>query len=89
MISDNQKNNKDILAINEALDRFSKASELVGYASGSIDELLERRDAALNKDDRDAYSSLIERTDYRLDISRDEQIRAREDVQKAFEHYYS
>jgi len=81
--------NKDIIAINEALDRFSKASELVGYASGSIDELLERRDAALNKDDRDAYSSLIERTDYRLDISRDEQIRAREDVQKAFEHYYS
>lgn len=83
------KINQDILDINEALDRFSKASELVGYASGSIDELLERRDATLNKDDRDAYSSLIERTDYRLDISRDEQIRAREDVQKAFEHYYS
>jgi len=81
--------NQDILDINEALDRFSKASELVGYASGSIDELLERRNASLNKDDRDAYSSLIERTDYRLDISRDEQIRAREDVQKAFEHYYS
>jgi len=81
--------NKDILEINKALDRFSKASESVGYANGSIDELLERIDATLNKDDRDAYSSLIERTDYRLDISRDEQIRAREDVQKAFEHYYS
>lgn len=81
--------NQDIIAINEALDRFSKASESVGYASGSIDGLLEKRDATLNKDDREAYSSLIERTDYRLDISRDEQIRAREDVQKAFEHYYS
>jgi len=64
-------------------------SELNHSNISSIDELLERRDAALNKDDRDAYSSLIERTDYRLDISRDEQIRAREDVQKAFEHYYS
>lgn len=81
--------NKDILAINEALDRFSKASESVGYASGSIDELLEKRDATLNKDDREAYSSLIERMDYRLDISRDEQIRARTAIQRAFEHYYS
>lgn len=81
--------NKDILAINEALDRFSKASESVGYAGGSIDELLERRDATLNKDDREAYSSQIERTDYRLDISRDEQIRARAAIQKAFEQYYS
>ena len=81
--------NKDILAINEALDRFSKASESVGYANGSIEELLERRDAALNKDDRDAYNSQIERMDHRLDISRDEQIRTRADIQKAFEHYYS
>lgn len=81
--------NKDVIAINEALDRFSKASESVGYANGSIGELLEIRDATLNKDDREAYSSLIERMDYRLDISRDEQIRAREDVQKAFEHYYA
>ena len=50
-------------------------------------ELLERIDA-IKYDDRDAYSSLIERTDYRLDISRDEQIRAREDVQKAFNYYH-
>ena len=81
--------NKDVVAINEALDRFSKASESVGYDIGSIDELLEIRDATLNKDDREAYSSQIERTDYRLDISRNEQIRARAAIQKAFEHYYS
>lgn len=81
--------NKDVLAINEALDRFSKASESVGYANGSIEELLERRDTTLNKDDRRAYGSQIERMDHRLDISRDEQIRARADIQKAFEHYYS
>ena len=43
--------NKDVIAINEALDRFSKASESVGYANGSIGELLEIRDATLNKDD--------------------------------------
>lgn len=81
--------NKDILAINETLDQFSKASESVGYANGSIGELLEIRDATLNKDDRDAYSSQIERMDCRLDVLRNEQIRAREDVQKAFEQYYS
>lgn len=81
--------NKDVIAINEALDRFSKASESVGYANGSIEGLLERRDTTLNKDDRRAYSSQIERMNHRLDISRDEQIRAREDIQKAFEHYYS
>ena len=82
--------NKDVIAINEALDRFSKASESVGYANGTIGELLEIRDATLNRDDRDAYSSQIARMDYRLDISRDEQIRAREDVQLWFlQHYYS
>lgn len=81
--------NKDVLAINEALDRFSKASESVGYANGSIEELLEKRDTTLNKNDREAYNSQIERMDHRLDISRDEQIRTRADIQKAFEHYYS
>jgi len=81
--------NKDILAINKALDRFSKASELVGYASGSIDELLERRDGTKNPDDKEEFSSQIEKMDHELDISRDEQIRTRADIQKAFEHYYS
>ncbi|WP_195701893.1 hypothetical protein [Companilactobacillus futsaii] len=81
--------NQDILDINEALDRFSRASEDIGYANGSIGELLEIRNATLNKDDREAYSSQIERMDYRLDVSRNEQIRARADIKKAFEHYYS
>ena len=81
--------NKDVLAINDALDRFSKASESVGYANGSIDELLERRDGTKNPDDKEEFSSQIEKMDHELDISRDEQIRAREDVKRAFDHYYS
>ena len=81
--------NKDVLAINDAFDRFSKASESVGYANGSIDELLEIRDGTKNPDDKEEFSSQIEKMDYELERSRDKQIRAREDVQKAFEHYYS
>ena len=81
--------NKDVLAINEALDRFSKASESVGYANGSIDELISERDRTKNPDDKEEFSSQIEKMDYELERSRDEQIRAREDIKKTFEHYYS
>jgi hypothetical protein len=81
--------NKDVLAINEALDRFSKASESVGYANGSIDELINERIHARNEDDRNAFNSQIERMNYAVSECKDARDQAREDIKKTFEHYYS
>lgn len=81
--------NKDVLAINEAMDRFASANESIGYANGSIAELISERIHARNEDDRNAFNSQIERMNYEVSECKDARDQAREDVQKAFEHYYS
>ena len=81
--------NKDVVAINEALDDFGSLSESVGYANGSIAELVSEKDNATNPDDKEAYSSAIERMFATLDSIKDERAQARENVKRAFEHYYS
>lgn len=81
--------NQDILDINEAINRFKSASEMVGYANGSIDQLCESKDATSNIDDRDAFDAQIIKTSESLDSAKDSQAQAREDIKRAFEHYYS
>lgn len=81
--------NKDILDINKAMDRFADANESIGYANGSITELINERIHARNEDDRNAFNSQIERMNYAVSECKDARDKAREDIKKAFEHYYS
>lgn len=81
--------NQDVLDINEALNRYKDTSESVGYADGSIAEVMSERDNANNLDDKEAYSNMIERTDAMKAMIKDDQAKAREDVIRAFAHYYS
>lgn len=81
--------NKDVEVINEALNRLSWSSEKVGYANGSIDELLSERATTTNPDDKEAFSNLIERTSFDLNLARNAQTQARENLKSAFENYYS
>lgn len=83
------KINQDILDINEAMDRFTSANESIGYANGSIDELINERIHARNEDDRNAFNSQIERMNYAVSECKDVRDQAREDIKKTFEHYYS
>lgn len=81
--------NKDVVAINEAIDHFGFLNESMGYANGSIAELINEKDNATTIDDKEAYSSAIERMFATLDSIKDERAQARENVKRAFEHYYS
>ena len=81
--------NQDVLDINDALNRYRDTSESVGYEEGSIAGLYERRDTTLNPDDREAYADQIQRQYERLEIAKSNRTQAREDVKRAFEHYYS
>lgn len=81
--------NKDVVAINEAIDHFGFLSESIGYVNGSIAELISEKDNATTADDKEAYSSAIERMFATLDSIKDDRAQARENVQKVFEHYYS
>lgn len=81
--------NKDVDAIDQTLETFSRANEDIGYANGSIDELLSERARSRNPDDREAFSSQIENMKTSLSIAKDNKTKAELKVRKAFEHYYS
>jgi len=81
--------NKDVLAINDAFERLKKSSESVGYIDSSIGGLHDKLDAASNFDDKEAYSAEIERMSTMLDLAKDDQAQARQEIKDAFEHYYS
>ncbi|MDR4934454.1 hypothetical protein RF371_11690 [Companilactobacillus paralimentarius] len=81
--------NKDVDAIDQALETFGKSSENIGYANGTIGEIYERLDGVTNPDDRDAFNSQIQRISDKRDGAKNIRDQAKENVFKAFEHYYS
>lgn len=80
---------KDVDAIDQALETFGKSSENIGYANGTIGEIYERLDGVTNPDDRDAFNSQIQRISDKRDGAKNIRDQAKENVFKAFEHYYS
>ena len=81
--------NKDVVAINEALDNYYKACYEVGYADGSISILMDRISDTNNTDDIDSFKSSIERMKIELEKTKLNRDKTRRLVKRAFEHYYS
>lgn len=75
--------------VKKAMDRFADANESIGYANGSITELINERIHARNEDDRNAFNSQIECMNYVVSECKDARDKARADVYEKFEHYYS
>lgn len=81
--------NEEVKKLHSSLDYYAYVCASVGYANGAIGELYERLDGVTNPDDRDAFNSQISKMEDARDKSKRIRDQAREDVFKAFEHYYS
>jgi len=85
----NKEINKDVIAINNSVQYLVNVSESIGYANGSISELVTERANATSEDDKSAYLSQIDRLYATMDVLKSDRSQAIENVKQAFEHYYS
>lgn len=82
--------NKDVLAIDKAVDQLAKVSEEIGQRTEQIEKVKgEKYLAILQGIDDPTYQYQIDDLECHRDELYNNQSRARADVYEKFEHYYS